>query len=439
MFLRWLHWNHRARLSTLLTVTVSVALGLVFVLVVFLVREQALNRRFSELESSVKRISHEWATPDSLREVQDDYPGVDVAVYARDGHLLASTTKKSPPMVKGRLKAGDVLTYGFQDGANLFVGVGSWVETEAGLKQLALVLAALWLPLTLLTAAVSWYGGGLVLRPVTELVVSAERLSGSADAESLTTSDRAEFAALARSLNQLIERVRHSASLQEQFASDAAHELRNPLALLRTRIETNLMRERSPEEHVTSQRAMLRQIDRLTAIVETLLSSARQSGPTIPAVSFSESVRKAVEDWAELTGWPLSRLHLQIEPCSSPLSDEEAGIVLRNLLDNSARHSGDSTPIEVALTCSAELVTLSVRDYGSGLTGDEMALAFERFYRSDEGRSRADGGSGIGLAVVKRIVEAHKGVVGFTPVEKGAMIRLTVPSANCTVRESLAT
>jgi signal transduction histidine kinase len=428
MFLRWLNWNHRVKLSALLTVTVSVALALVFALVVFLVREQALNRRFSELESNVKRISHEWSTPDSWREVQDDFPGVDVAVYGSSGNLLASTTKKSPPLVKGRSKSGDILTFGFQDGGNIFVGMGSWAETEAGLKQLSLVLAILWLPLTLLTAAVSWYGGGLVLRPVTELVDSAKKLSGSADGECLTTSDHAEFAELARSLNQLIERVRHSASLQEQFASDAAHELRNPLALLRTRIEANLMKERTPEEHVTSQRSLLRQIDRLTAIVETLLFSARQSEPSSYAADLGESVRSVVEEWAESRGWPESRIRLNIQPCKAPIFHEEVGIIFRNLLDNSARHSPQDSSIEVDVTVKDERVHLSVRDHGPGLSKEEMGLAFERFYRSDEGRSRKHGGSGIGLAVVRRIVESHSGSVRFVEVEAGALVEIVLPA-----------
>lgn len=430
MFLRWLNWNHRVRLSALLTFTVSVALGLVFVLVVFIVREQALNRRFSELESNVKRISHEWLTPESWREVQDDFPGVDVAVYGASGNLLASTSKKSPPLVRGRSKDGDLLTYGLLDGGYVFVGVGSWAETEAGLKQLSLVLLVLWLPLTILTAAASWYGGGLVLRPVTELVESAKKLSGNADGDCLTTSDHAEFAELANSLNQLIERVRHSAFLQEQFASDAAHELRNPLALLRTRIETNLMKERSPDEHVASQRSLIRQIDRLTAIVETLLSSARQSAPTLFAVNFGESVKAAVQEWAESKAWPETRLHLHIEPCNALMSCEEVGIILRNLLDNSARHSGDESPLEVNVTCNEKTLALFVRDFGSGLSKAEMALAFERFYRSDEGRSRQHGGAGIGLAVVKRIVESHAGTVRFVEVEVGALVEIVLPLAS---------
>lgn len=391
------------------------------------VRWQALNRRFGELEGSMKRIASEWRQPESLAEVRDDFPGLDLAVYSADGRLIASPTARIPPITWGRLKTGDVLVYGLQDEHITFVGSASWVETEAGLRQLALVLTILWFPLTLSTAAVAWYGGGLVLRPVQELVESAQRLSGSSEGGSLRTTDRAEFGTLASSLNDLIVRVRSAAAIQEQFASDAAHELRSPLALLRTLIEANLMRKRSAEEHVASQTAALKQVDRLIAIVEALLNSARHHNTNIAPLDFGDSVRKRVVEWAEASGWPESRLMLQFEACKVQISDEEVCIVIRNLLDNSARNSTHDTPIEVKVTCAGDVAVLTVRDYGIGLSQHEMGLAFERFYRSDEGRSRQHGGAGIGLAVVRRIIESRSGSVGFVDVERGALIAVMIP------------
>lgn len=430
MYLRWLNWNLRNRLTAMLTVTVSVALGVVFFFVVVLVREQALNRRFAEIEDDVKRISREWSTPDALREIQEDFPGLEITVFNPNGHVVASTIKRSPKLVVGRQKSGDTLTFGFRDALFIFVGVASWAETEAGLRQLALVLALLWLPLTALTAAVAWYGGGLVMRPVSELVASAEKLSGSADGEILQTTDGAEFAALAHSLNQLIERVRRVASLQEQFASDAAHELRTPLALLQTRIEVNLQNERTPEEHVTAQRAMLRQIDRLSSIVGALLATARKQGGTKQVEDFGLAVRSAVNDWRDLTQWPASSLQIEIEDCNSTMSQDETDMIVRNLLDNAARHSPEGCPIQLRVTCSDGLISLTVRDFGQGLSTEQMTLAFERFYRADEGRDRQEGGAGIGLSVVKRIVESNHGTVAFEPVEVGALFLLQVPLAS---------
>ncbi len=430
MYSRWLHWNHRLRLTALLTATVSVSLAIVFLFVMVLVREQALQRRFLDLETSVQSISHEPVNRHTLREVKEDFPGLDVAVFSPNGELLESTTQRTLPFVEGRLKKGDSLTYGIRIGSTVVVGVTSWAETEAGLRQLAWVLAGLWLPLILLTAGVSWYCGGLVLRPVKELVVSAQRLSGASEGEALATTDRAEFASLTESLNQLIARVRHAASLQEQFASDAAHELRTPLALLRTRIETNLQRDRTPQEHIASQSAMLKQIERLTSIVETLLCSARQQARDSVVVDFGSAVRAAVEDWAESRDWPAARIRVETQSCRAQISHGEVAIVVRNVLDNGARHSPENSALEVKVVSTGGQIELTVRDFGHGLTDEEMARAFERFYRSDEGRGRQEGGSGIGLAVVKRIVQAAGGEVGFVPVDSGALISLTLPVAD---------
>lgn len=428
MSLRWLNCNLRIRLTAILTITVSVALGLVFLLVVLLVREQALNRRFSEIENDVKRISREWGAPDGLREIQEDFPGLEITVFNSNGHVLASSTKWVPKLVVGRQKYGDTLMFGFRNAEVTFVGFASWSETEVGLRQLALVLALLWFPLTALTAAVAWYSGGLVMRPVSELVASAQKLSGNTDGELLRTTDGAEFAELARSLNQMIERVRRVASLQEQFASDAAHELRTPLALLQTRIEVSLQQDRTPEEHVIAQRAMLRQIDRLASIVGALLATARKQVARLTVEEFGLAVRSAVNDWRELTQWPATALQVDIEECTSTMSQDEIEIVVRNLLDNAARHSPEGCPIQLRVVCSDGLISMTVRDFGLGLSAEQMKLAFERFYRADEGRDRQDGGAGIGLAVVKRIAESHHGSVAFEPVEVGAKIVLRLPS-----------
>jgi signal transduction histidine kinase len=223
--------------------------------------------------------------------------------------------------------------------------------------------------------------------------------------------------------------VRHAASLQEQFASDAAHELRSPLALLRTQIETNLRRERSTEEHIASQEAMLAQIERLTSLVETLLRSARQVDSPVAPVRLDKQVRVAIDQWAALRDIAPDRLRVESHACSARISEDEIHIVLNNLLDNAIRHSPPGREVIVQVGQPNGKVELSVRNFGAALSDEDAGHAFERFYRSDEGRSREDGGTGIGLAVVKRIVEARGGEVRFVRVSEGALIRMSLPSA----------
>ncbi|MER3495595.1 MAG: hypothetical protein C4320_01470 [Armatimonadota bacterium] len=425
---RWMNWNHRLRLCTLLTLTVSLALAVVFLLIVLFVQNQTLGRRNAQLKYSVERIAVELSTTSSLLEIKEDYPGVDVALFDERGRLLVSTTKNRIPPIIGGLKLEDRLFFGLRRGSLQIVGASSWVDTEAGLRQMTLVITALWLPLTLLTAAISWYAGGLILSPVKELVASAEQLSGSSEGQILTTSDRADFASLTQSLNELIGRVRMAASLQEQFASDAAHELRTPLAIMQARIETSLKRDRSVEEHVAAQAALLRQIQRLTGIVESLLLSARSQNSTETPRDFHETVAIAIEAWLDDHEDVRSRLKVTLSSAMVRMSQESADIIIRNLLDNAALYSPPNGLLEVTAEKAMRKVSLYVRDFGPGLSHREMQQAFDRFYRSDSGRSRSNGGAGIGLAVVKRIVESHGGHVQFVNCDIGALVQVALPT-----------
>ena len=421
-------WSHRLRLTALLTVTVSVALGLVFLLVIFIVRNQAMGRRFSELQTNVSRVAIEFSDPQSLAEEKEDFPDDTFSVYTLDAHLIASSSKNPPRFLIGTSWLSHQLAVGIRVGNRVFVGNSSWRETAAGLRQLAFVLALLWLPLTLVTAIVAWYGGGLVLRPVTELVTSAEKLSGKPDGRMLTTTDHAEFATLAESLNQLIARIHTAASVQEQFAADAAHELRNPLAMLRMRVESNLLKDRTVKEHVRSQEKMLNQIDRLTNIVEALLLSARQSQVAAEVVELDSLVIQAVADWADLTAWPLDRIHVTVSPCMARVTSDEIALILRNLLDNASRYSTDFSPIDIQVGSHRGWSKVEVRDYGTGIPSEDLERVFDRFYRTDTGRARSEGGNGIGLSVIKRLVESRGGVVRAENVPRGTLILVLFPA-----------
>jgi signal transduction histidine kinase len=429
MFSGMLRWNLRLRLAVLLTFSVAIGLGLVFAFVLVVLRQQALDRRFAELERSVARIGREWSGPSSLIEEHEDFPEFDFTVSKPEGSVLASTTKTPQVFQAGRAKKDHRLFVGSFNGQLNVMGTVSWTETEAGLKQLGFVLMGLWLPLVALTAAVAWYGGGMVLHPVKELVGSADRLSIRSERGLLETTDRAEFAALAESLNKMVTRVRRSAQVQEQFAADAAHELRSPLALLRTRIETTLLNERSSEKYQEDLRSMLPKVDRLTSIVETLLSSARSSKIEVEPINLDQAVSEIILQWVLDEGWNQTRLKVKTAPCRSRITFEELQMVLGNFLDNAAHHSPDQANILVTLMAQEGVAKLTILDAGPGLSPDAK---FERFYRSDEARSREGGGAGIGLAVVKRIVESRQGQVGFSEVESGAEAFMILPIvSNC--------
>jgi signal transduction histidine kinase len=114
-------------------------------------------------------------------------------------------------------------------------------------------------------------------------------------------------------------------------------------------------------------------------------------------------------------------------PSMHLVSVEELRIVLRNILDNAARVNPIDSPIEVILRPYGEVVELTVRDFGPGLPEAERTDVFERFYRSNDANDGRSGGAGIGLAVVKRIVDGLGGSARFVDIEPGAMIKITLP------------
>lgn len=387
-----------------------------------MVRRQSEQRRFNELLQSGRVVASEWASDHSLEEDGENFPSLSVSVYNSEGRLVASNRRTPLPNTAGKSNLGDQLAVSLHGGADTVVIGTSIAETENGLRQLGLVLAFLWVPLSILTAAIGWFSGGLVLKPVTELVESANRLSGLADNETLTTSDRAEFAALTESLNSLISRVRYSGKLQEQFAADAAHELRSPLAVLQTRIETALLRERRAEDYEDTLKAMLHSVDRMTSTVNALLMSARMVSVDAEPLELSERLAAFAGEWLNSTDWPPERLILSLQPCFARISPEELDIILRNVLDNAARFSPAASPIQVELKKAGSMIELTVRDFGFGIPAEERLAVFERLYRCDRSRGRQSGGAGIGLAVVKRFVNQLGGSARFANVEPGAMI-----------------
>ena len=421
--------SHKFRLTLLTTLTVSIGLAIVFGIVLVVVRTQALNRRYHELSQIADRVSHEWKGPDSLAEEGEDFPGISVSVFSPSQTLLASSSRKPAPFYVGSTKQDETLLVGKTYSKLVVVASSSWRETEAGLRQLALVLAALWLPLTVLTALVAWYGGALFLKPVHELVDSASKLSGSQDDERLNTTDNAEFETLTVALNAMLERIKHSNLLQKQFASDAAHELRTPLAILRTRIETLQLKPRLAEEYDGAMTAMLGEIERLTLLIDTLLTSARMPFGNIEPVDLAGTVNQVIDEWCSRQPDQTFQIVRHLHTAMVKILPDEMGIILTNILDNARKHSPPDSVVKISLISHGVNTFLIVSDEGPGLSEHDRQAVFERFFRVDSARSRSDGGAGIGLAVVKRLVEARGGEIAFLPVDHGASVQITFRTA----------
>jgi signal transduction histidine kinase len=238
-----------------------------------------------------------------------------------------------------------------------------------------------------------------------------------------------ELHALAQSFNSTAARLEQLLSAQEAFVADASHQLRTPLAALRLRLE-NLERQATPDGREDVEGA-LEEVNRLSVLVDGLLELARAgqhgSAPvSIDARALAESRRDAWAALAEERGVTIDVRGSAAVALATPGRLEQ---VLDNLLNNALDVAPPGSSIVVSATRSDGSVRLSVSDDGPGLTSEQRARAFDRFWRADDDGGDG-GGFGLGLAIVRQLVVADGGEVVLGPSPTGGLeVQITLPSA----------
>ena len=203
---------------------------------------------------------------------------------------------------------------------------------------------------------------------------------------------------------------------QHRFVGDAAHELGTPLAILQGEIDIALRRERSAAEYRDALASCREEIERLSRLSENLLvlASADASQPLLhPSPCDAAAVLRMVQGrFARLA----EEKHIEfkiIAPDSLPWSGDSLALeqILGNLVANAIRHTPRGESVFIEAEPGAREVVFHVRDTGEGIPPAHLPLLFDRFYRVDKARSRAAGGAGLGLSIVKTLVAAHGGTV----------------------------
>ena len=300
---------------------------------------------------------------------------------------------------------------------------------DATLATVAWLLAASTLLVVLVVAAVTWWVVGRALRPVGRIRrevddITADRL----DRRVPEPSSGDEIAALAITMNRMLDRLDASATAQRRFVSDASHELRSPLATMRQHAE---LARAHPDATTLDDLAevVAEEGVRMQDLVDGLLVLTR--------LDEQGSQRRGPVDLDDLALAEVSRLRAAgLTVDGSAISavqvtgDERLlGRIARNLADNAARHAASRVAIGVARDGAQAVLT--VDDDGNGIPPEERERVFERFVRLDEGRARDAGGSGLGLAIVAGVVRASGGTVsvGESPLG-GARFTVRLPASD---------
>jgi len=300
------------------------------------------------------------------------------------------------------------------------VPVGDIEESQRILRYTLLVAYP---PLVVIMALIAWRVIGWTLKPVETLRSGAARISGSDQDERLAVPESAdEIRALALTLNDMLDRLAAARARQRAFVADAAHELRSPLASMRTQLEVAQHLGEGGELAAD----LLADVTRLSALVEDLLLLARAGeDANHPPVRESLDVRALLV--ATANRYAGARVPVTVAGGPSVYASTNAGElrrVLANLVDNAVRHARSGVSLQVR-TESGQAV-LTVADDGPGIPAAERERVFERFARLDDARDRDAGGTGLGLAIVRELVRRSGGSISLQDNPSGTGIAAVV-------------
>lgn len=344
------------------------------------------------------------------------------------------------PIVRSRRIDGHPLRFRLQklsiNGHTFTVEIGAPADDVVETLHLFRYYLLLFAPLLLLVAA----GGGYwlsrrALSPVDALVRTAREVRGTnlnSRLQKLETGD--ELQRLSDTLNEMLDRIESAFLRITEFTADASHELRTPVSLIRTEAELALRRSRGEAEYKESLRHILLEAERTTVLIEQLLSLARtDSGREslhLQPVDLRQTLQSVVDGWQQVASVRNLQFSAILDvPELFVLGDDT---LLRRLtdtlLDNAFKYTPPPGSVQLSLESRGETAVITVQDSGIGIAEEEQSKIFERFYRVDKARSRAQGGAGLGLAIAQWIATQHRGTITVeSHPGHGSTFRLELP------------
>ncbi|MGE3802732.1 MAG: sensor histidine kinase [Candidatus Kapaibacterium sp.] len=273
------------------------------------------------------------------------------------------------------------------------------------------------IPVVLLVSTIGgWFFARASLHPVDELARTAQEITASNLSRRLPVKkSNDEIKRLTETLNDMISRLESSFGRIRQFTADASHELRTPLTILTGELELALRSARTKEEYQEVISSALQETLRMSRVVEDLLLLSRADMGRIRLSNDTIDLNEMLTDLADATAILGAEKELSIT-----YRHEEGPLVVQgdhprmyqmflNLLDNAVKYTPHGGAISLTLHRDGEVAEVRVRDTGIGISNEDQKKIFDRFYRVDKARSRAQGGVGLGLSIVEWTVLAHEG------------------------------
>jgi heavy metal sensor kinase len=315
------------------------------------------------------------------------------------------------------------------------VRVGMSLENMHQTKKRFLLIMAGLLPLTLLlSGGGGWLLAGRALRPIDSMTRTANKISAEHLNQRLAVSGSDdELDRLARTINDMLDRIDGSLQEMRRFSADASHELQTPLTILKGEIEVALLKQRNPSEYELVLHSCLEEIDRINKLVEGLLLLARADAGAL-------KLDLQPLDMAQLTHTLCTQMHplarqygvtLHHELLNSVIVDgDELQLqrMLMNLIDNGIKYSSTGGEVTVSVEKGSDHAVIRVQDSGPGFSAAEAEKIFDRFHRAPQARQQHSKGSGLGLSIARSIALAHGGNIKAESVPgSGSSFTVSLP------------
>ena len=322
--------------------------------------------------------------------------------------------------------------------AQIGVPIGAYYEMLDGFTWTVLLAS----PLVLLLASAGGYWmSRRALEPVDQIARTAEAIGAQNLSQRLPVRGAGdELDRLSATLNSMFARLEAAFRQITQFTADASHELRTPVAIIRTTAELARSKQRSEEEYKKALDSILTESERTSRLIEDLMLLARadagSDGIVQESVNITESFREACAEVRVLAEYKGIRFDANVSANCSILGDSQA---LRRLfvilLDNAIKYtpSGGEVGARLAMDGSAgkPSAVIEIRDTGVGISAEDLPHVFERFYRASKDRSRTTGGAGLGLSIAQWIAARHGGNIRVeSSLGAGSVFRVYLPMAD---------
>jgi signal transduction histidine kinase len=451
------HLSIRARLTLFFVLAIAVVLTFTGFALVNLVHRSSVNNATNQVQAEIAMTQSHFATSlmPNNREVVLPMQGdvvvqitnvegtkvwaassaiANASVLARpktnfsapNGLSLQLINSKNNAATLSQLTLGEVQTITTSRGAGLIYGF-DYGGPIAHNDTVLMASVAISFPLLLLiSGGLIWLGIGLALAPVESIrrrvaAIAAEDLSQRVP----TTGGDDEIARMARTLNAMLDRLESSSRFQQEFVSNASHELRSPLTTLLATVERAASDQANADWSEVAE-TIMREGRRLDVLIEGLFWLARHDENQIETERIDVDVDDLLFEESQRVR-SMSGLSVDtsaVQPTRVLGDPTMLKRMVRNVVDNATRYA--TRELRFDSHYEGRFAVVSVADDGEGIDVSESERLFERFVRSDPARSRTSGGTGLGLSIVTEIVTRHGGSAHFVPVDRGTRIELRI-------------